>query len=393
LATWGLFRGLPILFEIAVQALWPGLAPPTLWSGSSGWAPATLFVCAVAFFNASPGRWLEGYLWERLAAGVARVRNDLVGFLQAIVEAFQWLVDVVERGLYAVDEWLRFRGGDHPATLALKAPLAAVWSIVSYLLRVFINVFFEPQVNPIKHFPVVTVSHKMLLPLSPQIKQLLAKTMDDATAITVTGAALTTAPGAFGFLAWELLANWKLYAANRPATLAPAAFGSHGETMATMLRPGFHSGTAPKQFAKLRAAGWEQRPQQAQLAMAKASDRLEHTREAVAAFVERQLLAPLRTFPEWRDAPVRVAEVEVRPATIQVRIEHADAPGKPWRLDFVESAGSLQARIADPGFTARGGAAARSVCAALWEGFAQRCGARLDTPPVTWRAWRDLWSG
>ena len=30
--------------------------------------------------------------------------------------------------------------------------------------------------------------------------------------------------------------------------------GHHGETMARLLRPGFHSGTLPKRFAKLRRA-------------------------------------------------------------------------------------------------------------------------------------------
>src|SRR5262249_58981978 len=61
-------------------------------------------------------------------------------------------------------------------------------------------------------------------------------------------------PGLGGFLVWELKENWRLYAANRPPTLRPVMVGSHGETLARLLRPGFHSGTLPKLHAKLRKA-------------------------------------------------------------------------------------------------------------------------------------------
>src|SRR5205085_12420553 len=59
-------------------------------------------------------------------------------------------------------------------------------------------------------------------------------------------------PGLAGFLVWEFKENWKLYRANRSPNLRPVAIGHHGETMLRLLRPGLHSGTLPKQFAKLR---------------------------------------------------------------------------------------------------------------------------------------------
>ena len=61
-------------------------------------------------------------------------------------------------------------------------------------------------------------------------------------------------PGIFGFLVWELKENWRLYRANRAPDLKPVVIGSHGETMLRLLRPGFHSGTVPKLYAKLRRA-------------------------------------------------------------------------------------------------------------------------------------------
>ena len=43
------------------------------------------------------------------------------------------------------------------------------------------------------------------------------------------------------------------------ANLGPEPVGSHGETVARLLRPGFHSGTVPKLFARLKELPKEQR--------------------------------------------------------------------------------------------------------------------------------------
>ena len=59
---------------------------------------------------------------------------------------------------------------------------------------------------------------------------------------------------AFGFIFWEVKENWRLYRANRSPTLGPVSIGPHGETLAGLLQPGFHSGTVPKLYARLRAA-------------------------------------------------------------------------------------------------------------------------------------------
>ena len=109
------------------------------------------------------------------------------------------------------------------------------WFFVAYLVRVYVNLLIEPQVNPIKHFPVVTVSHKMILPLSFHADPAML-TGDTAGA---KGSALrrrrrscSCCPGVFGFLVWELKENWRLYEANRSETLRPVIVGDHGETMA-----------------------------------------------------------------------------------------------------------------------------------------------------------------
>ena len=180
----------------------------------------------------------------------------LAGIFWFLIDVFRAVVETMERLIYSVDEWLRFRSGESRTTLAVKALLGLPWSLAAYVLRFAINVLIEPQINPIKHFPVVTVSHKLLLPAYKPFADLLELRMGmgSFSAWLVAGTTIWCVPGIFGFLVWELKENWRLYAANRRPKLSPVRIGSHGENMGRLLRPGFHSGTLPKRFAKLRRA-------------------------------------------------------------------------------------------------------------------------------------------
>ena len=72
------------------------------------------------------------------------------------------------------------------------------------------TLLIEPQVNPIKHFPVVTVSHKLILPFLPHLTYVLVNlnVMDRYQAGLTATVIVTSIPGIFGFLAWELKENW-----------------------------------------------------------------------------------------------------------------------------------------------------------------------------------------
>ena len=98
-------------------------------------------------------------------------------------------------------------------------------------------------------------------------------------------------PGIFGFLAWELRENWRLYAANRANRLRRVIIGSHGESMLRLLRPGFHSGTIPKRFAKLRRAERKAREKGDWKAARKHLEVLHHVQRDVRRFVEREFAA------------------------------------------------------------------------------------------------------
>src|SRR5262249_21602754 len=168
------------------------------------------------------------------------------------------ILEAIDRLLYTVDELLRFRTGESQWTFAWKLVLGTLWFFVSYVVRLYINLFIEPTTNPIKHFPVVTVAAKVLAPflwvLFREMAAFLGTFIGPPSAKAVAAVHVFLLPGIFGFLAWELKENWRLYRANQPKTLRPDVIGHHGETMRRFLRPGFHSGTVPKLYRKLRRA-------------------------------------------------------------------------------------------------------------------------------------------
>jgi hypothetical protein len=156
----------------------------------------------------------------------------------------------------------------------------------------------------------VTVSHKLLLPMVPSVAE--ATGLSLATTTTL----ISGVPGIFGFLVWELKENWKLYRANQADDLRPVIVGSHGETLLRLMRPGFHSGTLPKLYAKLRRY---ERGGLATRARKRRED-LHHVEEALRHFAERRLVAVLQDSHGW-GRQLYVGAVHA--ATNQVRIEIA----------------------------------------------------------------------
>jgi hypothetical protein len=120
---------------------------------------------------------------------------------------------------------------------------------------------------------------------------ILAQHMEKEWAYTLAGTVIAGIPGIFGFLVWELKENWRLYAANRPKGLQPMIIGRHGETMGRLLKPGFHSGTIPKLFAKLRRAERKARASGNWKAVRKQLHGFEHVEKSLRRYVERDFLA------------------------------------------------------------------------------------------------------
>jgi hypothetical protein len=313
---------------------------------------ALAYLAAVLFLCTRFSREFEEVTADWATRRWEYVRDFVPGLIRLIVDVFKRALEGLDRGLYAVDEWLRFRGGESETTRWFKTVGGLLWGGVSYVVRFIIVLFVEPQINPIKHFPIVTISHKMLLPMVPTLAGFLIDHygMEKGLAGTVAFIILGKIPGIFGFLAWELKENWRLYRANRPVVLKPVMIGHHGETLPRLLRPGFHSGTLPKLYAKLRRAERRAAKTANWGAARKHLDGLHHVEEAIHNFADRELLCYVNDTPAWASGPLRLAAVEC--GSNRVRLELACPRVGTGRMSvtFEEQSGWLLAGTDDPGW-------------------------------------------
>ena len=174
-------------------------------------------------------------------------------------------------------------------------------------------------------------------------------------------------PGMFGFLAWELKENWRLYRANRSPTLDPEVVGGHGERIVNYLRPGFHSGTLPKLFARMRGSrGSSERKREVSL---------HHVEADLARFVERDLVAVVQASKAWT-VSATMAVGRVHPATNRIRFELC-CPGIHPESAWVElsfRSGWLLGGIAEKGFLAHLEPGPRVAFEHALAGFYKWCG-------------------
>ncbi|MFO0925712.1 MAG: hypothetical protein U0736_01585 [Gemmataceae bacterium] len=387
--------GKPLLWTLPVFLLLQWLNVGAGWS--YGVAAGQMLLMSV-LLNTPIGIHVEESVVLTLVHAWTVVGEDLLPGLFRLVD---WLsrrfVGRVEKVLYTVDEWLRFRTGESRPTFVLKLLLGLVWFVITYVVRFVIVLLVEPQINPIKHFPVVTVSHKLMLLIVGPLAEILAPELGMSYAATVglIGSVIWLIPGIFGFLAWELKENWKLYRANQPANLESRVVGSHGERVIHLVRPGFHSGTLPRLFARLRREGGE----------AKRRDEtgLHHIEADVRRFVERGLLAPLALSRRWdnRHRPT-VGHITLATNRIGIALHSPAAPNDPLRLEFADRDRQLVAHLPAPGWAAELSPAARDVLQAALTGFFKQAGVDvvLDSDaaalpfgrqPVAWFAWVAYW--
>jgi hypothetical protein len=318
-----------------------------------GWV---LWAGLTVAYNTRWGWLIQDRIAEAISDWWRIVRTNLIpGLIATFIDWFRMLGNWLERMLYAVDEWLRFRSGDSSGSFALKAVLGLVWFPIAYFFRFAFYLLVEPQINPVKHFPVVTVSHKVILAMVPQIAQWIG--VSKATVIMFVAGI----PGIFGFIAWELKENWRLYRANRSRRLQPVMIGSHGETMRGLLRPGFHSGTVPKLFRKLRNS----RPSRTN----RYHHDLEHVEEAVRRFTERELIAILDHCPEWGGAEVAIHELQFGCQRIAIEFSASGIGHDFFTISFENINGQIHAAVEQPGWTDKLTGQQRSALIAALRGW------------------------
>ncbi|MCB9560109.1 MAG: hypothetical protein H6709_07065 [Kofleriaceae bacterium] len=359
-------RGLRVAFVDVPRRLWRVnlIAPITCWvllpampaglalllvPGSPRWPVAgALFGLTALIINSSLAAELVSD-WL-LRSGRHLARRILPGIVKYALDLFSWLLELLERGIYRVDELLRFRPGDSQVALAVRGVLGTIWSMVAYVLRLYANLFIEPTVNPIKHFPVVTVAAKLILPFTPQMITAIgdpaSKFVGPTLGASIGAFTVLVLPGLAGFLAWELNGNWKLYRRTRADLLRAVSIGSHSETMVGFMKPGFHSGTIPKLHTKLRRASAKRDDR----GVARHREGLHHVEEAIWKFTDRQLVSMLNEAPPFRAADVAVEHVDVGSNRVRIDLVCPSAGPGHATISFEQQSGWLIAGISSPGW-------------------------------------------
>ncbi len=406
LAVWRLLRGLlwdgpaavlrlpffeALLASEVAQIAWRFVGRPLLWAAPLPlllWllgvnivialgVMAALFVFLAAALNTRLGTLVEESVADSLSRAWLLLRDDfLVGVWTFIVWFFGWLTERIFALMYTVDEMLRFREGESSLSFAVKCVVGVVWFAVSYVIRFVWLLFLEPQINPIKHFPVVTVGHKLsILAIAP---------VSSATGMSVgmTTFILGIVPGIYGFIAWELKENWRLYKANQSDTLDPETVGSHGEWVINFVRPGFHSGTLPVLFARLRNASGA--------GLRRAEEALHHADEDLRRFAKRALLEPLAASAAWAGGPAPSVG-EIRLTTRHVRYElRCDGLGSPAWVELANRDGELAAALVEPGWLAGVEGPRREALLAILAAFLRRAGV-AGGEPLPWARYAEWW--
>jgi hypothetical protein len=378
---WLLFRRLvfwPVLMAVAGGMIAWSSELDLIGVTSAAFGGLTL---GLLLLNTRLGRDAEEYVTDWLLRfWVGFTVDFLPGVLRAILDFFRLCLEAVEQVLYTVNEWLRFRSGESQIAVVIKAILSLVWFWVTYVLRFAINLLIEPQINPIKHFPVVTVSHKVCLPMVPVLRDVLVQQFGLARprALALAGGIITGIPGIFGFMVWELKENWRLYSSNRARNLKPVLIGSHGETMLRLLKPGFHSGTVPKLFKRLRRA--ERRGQQQTVRKVLAA--LHHVEESLAHFVERELLALLRQSRGWGGTAIELEHVHLATNRISVELACPTLGEHPLVFAIDHQHGWLLAGVLESGWLPRLNAEQRQTLAAALAGLYKMAGVDLTREQI-----------
>jgi len=370
--------GWPLVFGLALGGVL--LALGASWPKVLAWSGGILAIGFIALNVPFVRRCLDDveevwsdswrYFWTSL----------IPGLISGCLWLFRELLGALDRWIYTVDEWFRFRPGASKPSLVLKAILSFVWFPIAYVIRFAFYLLIEPQVNPVKHFPVVTVSHKLLLPMIPA----LAKSLN--LSLELVGGIISGIPGIFGFIVWELKENWRLYEANRPESLDPVPLGHHGETMNGLLRPGFHSGTIPTSHRKLLKATIAEPDRDH--GRDKPAEALHHVERALHHFVEREWRAPLRLDAAWKDHALSCGSISLGWQRATISIDCESISPKPFVLAIQRVDDAITATVADRGFAANLDGERLAQWDMTIRGVLGMLGA---AEPVGYHDWREFW--
>jgi hypothetical protein len=341
---------------LAFALLW-WLMPDVLWREFTWPAQSSTFLLLSGILNTRFGKAVTDAVVQILADFYQLLRAGLLpGLLRLLLWAFKQTIDMTEYVLHTVDEWLRFRQGDSRLSLVVRTIAGLIWYPVAWLARFYLVVLIEPGFHPLKA-PISILAAKFIypfvLPQMPELAKRLEPNLGPVLAYVIASLiALPTVwllPDLFGFLFWEMKENWYMYRANREKLLRPVNVGPHGETVRQLLEPGFHSGTVPKLFARLREAEREAIRTGSWRTARTCRTSLAGVEQTLRRLVERELVKLLQESMRWKGEPVRVGKVMLTPTRIGIELLLGETT-HPVRLEWEEQAGWLIASIREPGW-------------------------------------------
>ncbi|MCG6942729.1 MAG: sulfite exporter TauE/SafE family protein [Thiohalocapsa sp.] len=290
------------------------------------WLVVLAFALGTLARNTPAGRRFLDNLSTRVGVYLRRINQTLVvGLIQSLLTFFKEVNRGFSQLLYRVDEALMHHLGERVEGAVFKVLVTPVWRLAESLIQFYVTVLVEPQVNPVKHFPIVSIGHKLLLPFLPAITAAFVDVshsiLPKVVAYPLVTLTIVLLPGLFGFFVWELKENWKLYQANHreglaaanhgpdmlpglehgrggaaPLPVEPAAVGPHGESVRGLMARGFHAGALPKGFDRLRrvlrAEMRDQEPHPRRLL--RAQRQLREVEHAFCVFFDREFTYALR---------------------------------------------------------------------------------------------------
>jgi hypothetical protein len=152
-------------------------------------------------------------------------------------------------------------------------------------------------------------------------------------------------PDLFVFLIWEIKENWSLYRANRGKSLQPVIVGAHGETVRGLLQPGFHSGTVPNLYAKLRIAERVATKTRNWHSARAYRHEVEEVADTLRNFVAREMVALLNQSLCWRGNHVAVGPVHLATNRFRLELIHGEHPVHPVEIEIEHRNGWLVAGV------------------------------------------------
>ena len=346
----------------------PAVLTTLLTAAFSPWTAAIsarfiLFLLSAMLINLRIGRAVEAVLFQT-AHSFLQLLQSAPAVIRWISGLFREFTDWLEWMLARAEDWLRIRGSGGAFAVTSRVVAGLIWFPFAFLIRFYTVVLIEPMINPLK-LPLSILFAKFVYPLlavlglftlsplgSPLVDELSPWLTWPVAWFLVIGT-FYLLPDAVTFLFWETRENWKLYRANRPDQLRPVAVGPHGETMGQLLHWGFHSGTIPKLYARLRSAEREAALTGNWRDVRGYRQALREVQESVTRFVTRDLAAVLNPTTAWADRHLEVGPVHLGTNRIRVELILDGDREQTAILEWEDRSGWLVAGWAMPGWIPR----------------------------------------